>query len=366
MLALDLLKFIVNVIYVPFKLLKTKNKITFISRQSNNISLEFKLIIERLKKENKSVEIKTIAKKLEFNIKSIIINVFLMFRLMYHIATSKIVVVDGYCIPVSILKHKKDLIIIQMWHANGIIKKIGLQTLNNRSKWGQKLALKMNMHKNYNYVISSSDITSKIFIKAFGVKKKNIVKLGTPILDYLYNGKYKEKELEIRNKYNLGSKENIVYMPTLRYANIEMDEFIKHFDFNKYNLILKVHPLQKINNKDKNIINISNYSGEDALAVADYVITDYSNIAFEAILVGKPVYFYLFDIDEYKKYPGLNVDLFKELPDNTASDIKVILKKINAKRIYMKKLQKFVEKHIQTYDGKCVDRIIAFLIELLD
>ena len=48
---------------------------------------------------------------------------------MYYLATSKVCVLDGYCIPASILKHKKKLKIIQIWHASGAIKKFGYQIL---------------------------------------------------------------------------------------------------------------------------------------------------------------------------------------------------------------------------------------------
>lgn len=359
MIMIDVLKFFANILYLPFKVLKTKQKVCFISRQSNNEPLEFKLIIDRLNKDN--IKTKTLAKKLDFNLKSMSYNSIYFFYQMYHIATSKIVIIDGYCIPISILKHKKDLIVMQMWHANGIIKKIGLQTIDKRSKFKRRLAVKMNMHKNYNYVFSSSEITSKVYCEAFDVKKEQILKFGTPILDYLYYGNYKEKEQQINEKYKLGKKKNIVYLPTLRYNNVEMEELIKNFDFEKYNLILKTHPIQKLHIQNENIIHIKGYSGEDILSIADYIITDYSNIAFEAALLDIPVYFYLYDMKKYEEYPGLNVILNKELPNNCSTNIKPILNNISKNRIYKGDISKFVERHIETFDGKCIDRIVKFL-----
>ena len=37
------------------------------------------------------------------------------------------------------------------------------------------------------------------------------------------------------------------------------------------------------------------------LHIADYVITDYSCILYEAGFMGKPLYFYAFDYDSYNK-----------------------------------------------------------------
>ena len=44
---------------------------------------------------------------------------------MYHISRSKVVILDTYCYLISNLKHKKDLVVIQIWHAIGICKKAG-------------------------------------------------------------------------------------------------------------------------------------------------------------------------------------------------------------------------------------------------
>ncbi len=360
MFLLDVFKICINIIYFPYKLIKSRNKITFISRQSNNISLETNLIIEKLK--DKNIEIVNISNKLEYNIKSLIENFFLFFKQMYHIASSKIVVIDGYCILVSILEHKKELIVIQTWHANGIVKKIGLQTLDNTTRFKRKLAIKMKMHKKYDYVVSSSDFSSKVFLEAFGVDMKNIIKLGTPILDYLYRGDYKAKKEQIKKEYNLKNKKNIVYMPTIRNHDLNLKDIIENFDFEKYNLILKNHPIQSINNIDNKVIQIKNYTGEEVLSIADYVISDYSNIIFEGILIKKPVFLYLYDIDEYKKFPGLNIDLFKEIPSQTFTNVKNLLEKIYKNDVNFNELNSFVKKHIEMYDGKCTDRIVNFIL----
>ena len=51
------------------------------------------------------------------------------------------------------------------------------------------------------------------------------------------------------------------------------------------------------------------YNTFDLLRIADYIITDYSAVAFEASILNKPIYFYVYDIEDYKKTRGLNIDL---------------------------------------------------------
>lgn len=359
MFLLEICKFIENIIYLPFKLLKSKRKITFISRQGDKTPLEFQMIIDSLKDEN--IKIVSIAKMLHGNPKSVIENFFLFFKEMYHIATSKILIIDGYCVMASTLCHKKNLIIIQTWHANGIVKKIGLQTLNSRSNFQRRLAIHMNMHKKYNYVLSSSKETSKVYLEAFDITKKNLLEIGTPMLDYLYDKKYIIKD----KKFNRNGKLNVVYMPTVRKKEkLNIKDLVDNFNFEKYNLYLKLHPAYQQDNIDKRIKLITGYSAEQIISVADFVITDYSNIMFEAGLENVPVLLYIPDIENYKKYPGLNIDIEKEFK-YTSKDINKIIKMLDNK-YDIKYLNKFVNKYIEKYDGKCTSRIKKFILEILD
>ena len=50
---------------------------------------------------------------------------------------------------------------------------------------------------------------------------------------------------------------------------------------------------------DKIYSNQSDFTGMDLLHVADYIITDYSAIVYEASIVEKPIYFYTYDYDKY-------------------------------------------------------------------
>ena len=84
-----------NIVYVFLKLLPTKNKITMISRQSNKINVDFKLLKKELEKKH---EVVCLCKTLDGGINSTfptkIKYVFHMFRQMYHLATSKVCLLD--------------------------------------------------------------------------------------------------------------------------------------------------------------------------------------------------------------------------------------------------------------------------------
>lgn len=116
-------KVCLNFIYLFFKLIPTKKKITIISRQSNSKSTDITLLESALKKQLPDYKITVLCKRIEKSLLKKIGYLFYIFKLMYHITRSKVVILDSYCIPISLLKHKKSLYVIQMWHAMGLLKK---------------------------------------------------------------------------------------------------------------------------------------------------------------------------------------------------------------------------------------------------
>ena len=116
-IMLNTAKAILNIIYIPIKLFKTKDKIVFLSRQFDEPNLDFMLLHDELLKSNPNIQIVFLCKKLKPGILSKVKYIGYMFVCMYHLATSKKAVVDTYVIPVSLLKHKKELEIVQIWHA---------------------------------------------------------------------------------------------------------------------------------------------------------------------------------------------------------------------------------------------------------
>ena len=59
----------------------------------------------------------------------------------------------------------------------------------------------------------------------------------------------------------------------------------------------------------------------EALLDTDVVVTDYSSIVFEAYLLGIPTVFYVPDLDEYRRSPGLNTDPGKLCPGLCAHNV---------------------------------------------
>lgn len=347
-----------------------KNKIIMLSRQSNDINIDFKMLLDEFSNQDKNIKVKVLCKEVPKNIIGRIKYCFFLIICLYHISTSKVCIIDGYSIPISCLKHKKDLKIIQIWHSLGAIKQFGKQVIGKKEGSKSEISKIMKMHQNYDYVLCASDATREFYKQGFGVDESKILKLGMPRIDYLL-GKDEKINKKIENLYkdypNLKEKKTILYVPTFRQGkSVHIYDLINSVNTDEYNLIIKLHPLDKTIVDSKYTIN-NKYSTFDLLKIADYVITDYSALSLEtSILDNKQLYFYLYDIEDYKMDRGLNVNLREEMPNYTFSNVDDIIKNIQEDNYNFEELKKFRDKYVQTVDTNNSKRIVEFTKKLME
>ena len=370
--------FLLNIIYSIFKLFKVKNKITFISRQSNTPNIDFILLSNELKSE---YEIIMLCKTLDKGIFNKIKYIFHMFKQMYHIATSKVIILDTYCIPIGVLKHRKNLKVIQMWHALGAFKKFGKSiigkgesTVNidgvNKLKMND-LSEIMGMHKNYNYIFASSKKASEGFSEAFGYDKKYIKVLPLPRVDLIIDKKHqKEISDKIYKKYkNLKNKKNILYCPTFRKDGSDykyIQDLIEKIDYSKYNLILKLHPLTNYDFNDKRIIIDNDFDTYEMAFISDYIITDYSAVIFEISLLNKPIYLYAYDKDSYVNKRDFYLNYDKDMPGEIYDNIEELLSNIDKNKYDKNKLIDFKERYISNCKNSYTSDIVEFIKSIIE
>ena len=371
-IVLRFLVIFLKILYMPMRLFKVQDKVSLISRESNKESLDFKRIREELEKNYPEYKVKVIAKKLEEKdgiLKHLIPNCINIFEQMYCLATSKVIILDTYCIPICILPHKKDTKVIQIWHALAAIKKFGHQTIGAKTGANEKTAQIMCMHKNYDYVLAPSYATGKLYQKAFNVVEDKIKYIGMPRIDYILE-KDEQKNNEIYEMYPiLKEKKNILYVPTYRKGEkVELDEFIEKIDTKKFNLIVKLHPLdlKEYNYMEKEgVIYEQKCKTYDLLKIADSVITDYSSLSVEASLLDIPIYFYTYDLEKYKIDTGINFDFESEpIGKYKANNASELVSLLNQEYDY-DVLKKFKEKYISVDTENCTKQIVEFIVRLI-
>lgn len=362
-------KVFLNIIYFFLKCIKSKDKVVLLSRQSNKPSIDFEFIEKEILKRNDKIQVKVLCKTLNDGLIDRIKYCFYILKCMYYISTAKVCIVDGYSIPISILKHKKKLEIIQIWHASGAIKKFGLQSLNKKEGRGSSIAKVMDMHKNYSHVMAPSSATAKFYEEAFGIDESKIFINGLPRLDYLLDENLKENKIEnfYKEYPQYKDKKTILYVPTFRKDvdnTVYIEKLINSINFSIYNLIIKLHPLDNSKIAEEYKVN-KKYSTYDLLKISDYIITDYSAVAFEASILNKPLYFYVYDIDRYGKTRGLNINLFEEINKAASTNAKEIIKVIENDEYDFEELEEFKIKYMGTnyYNNTC--KLVDFIFKYL-
>lgn len=366
-IAITLFKVMLKIIYFFLKLLPTnKNKIVFISRQTDIIHIDFDMIRKEIESRDKNIKMVFLCKRMKSGIKGYIDYGIEILKQMYHLATSKMAIIDSYCIPVCVLKHKKSLKVLQIWHSIGKIKKSGYQSLGTESGRSIKMAKLMCMHKNYDAIIAGGHAFDKFYEEGFNVKKDILLNYGLPRIDYLLN-QQKELEKEIYKKYpEFKNKKIVYYVPTFRkYEPYGFQDLIKNYNKEDFLLIVRGHPNQILEFDRNKIYECIDFKSQELLAIADYVITDYSSICLEAAILNKKVLFYTYDHDKYLNENGINLDAEKIIPTCSSRNINTLYDIIKSDKYDNKSYQNFRKKYLPSDLGKSTELITNYVLDNL-
>ena len=337
---------ILKILYAPMKLRKTQNKIVWLSRQSSDMSLDIRMLssaIYELSPDTKQVfRLRRLRGVHDISLSY----AFSLIKDMWEIASAHVAVTDTYSIPLSCLKHKKELEIIQIWHALGAVKKFGLQSVGKTQGRDARIAEGMSMHKNYGHVVAPSAATAKFYLEAFGCTDASIKIASLPRVDVILDGKSLRDEFERLNPSVVGKK-LIVYLPTFRKNDLQCAEALNNAfsDSEDIALITSLHPITK-KNADRYGFK-GQFSTYDLMKLADGIITDYSASSFEGSLLQKPLWFFVPDFEEYRIEQGINTDITAELPNACFKEPDSLYHAIRKSDYDIKSLVDFSDKYVE-------------------
>jgi len=309
-----------------------RHKVVFLSRQSDRPSRDFRMLADALQARDPDLEIVTRCRMLGPSLGSRAAFVLATFGQMYHLASSRACVVDGYVVPVSLLDHRAGLFVVQMWHALGAIKKFGYQTIDRAAGHSSVVASAMRMHRNYDVVLCGGPAAVPVFAEAFDVDPATVEQLGLPRMDALTSaaaalagGNPPAGIAALIDRFPMLAEPGrcvILYAPTVRKGGAgRYREVVDRFRDDRFVVIVRPHPLESASIEGENVVNAQGVDVADLLPLCSAVITDYSAIAFEAAAIDVPSYFYVYDIDDYRRDTGLNIDPLVDMPEVSSRDI---------------------------------------------
>lgn len=212
---------------------------------------------------------------------------------------------------------------------------------------GYKSMEKGKQASRFDYVLVPGNIFIKTKAEFFGVDEQKVLPIGYPRYDYMM--KESKSAEDFINRLRLENKRIVIWMPTFRATNggdypensqvwdyelpilkdnIQLSKLDKFCKENSLVLCIKRHPFQKeylcenlaltnirfIDNSDLEQNNIELYS---MLRYTDALISDYSSVAIDYLLLDKPIAFALDDYEKYKNVRGFVFeDPLKYMPGN--------------------------------------------------
>ena len=297
-------------------------------------------------------------------------------KIRKYLLTSKVIVTDCEMEYLRGVRLRKEQSVIQLWHKNGAFRRFGLDKPSNLN-----LLKEYKNHSQYSAVTVTSEYVRQFYAHAFGIDLETVKAVGSAGSDEMLDKSYAQVNAEIiRNKHPLLKNRRIyVYFPTYRESEGELSDLDPKIDWARLNreldddeiFVVSRHPLaEKEFFKGAFYSRVKDYTKDptsELLSLADVIITDYSSIIFEAVLLGKPTVFYCSDLGEFE--PDFYLNYEAELPGEIIKDSSELLEAVRRAASSCDgsvAYDEFRRKYMGSCDGKSTKRVIAMIKEYMD
>ena len=298
----------------------------------------------------------------------------------YELSTARIIISN--CknnIPSAyISQKKKHQYYLQTWHGDFALKYIEKEIEDTFSP-GYLVRSKIDS-KATNAILSGNKQFSKILKDSFWLPSHcAILEFGVPRNDLYFKGEELKNKLKERYGFSLNDR-ILLYAPTFRddfdFSSYDIDferlrKSLPQSNDTVWRIIIRLHP--RVSSRadlfcyNDGIIDGSAYSDQQELCmISDGLITDYSSIMGDFMLMRKPVFLYVPDLEKYSdksKGRGLR-DFYFQLPFPfcyNQPELESHLSEFN-NADYCEKLTRFMKKYYETFDdGHASERVVNHL-----
>ncbi len=245
----------------------------------------------------------------------------------YLLATSALVFMNDNFMPMGYLNFRREVKIVQLWHGEGAFKKYGLDVERPAAVRKRELAANSKL----THVICSSPDVRAFVAGAFGVEQEKVLSLGSPRAAALLRA---NNAAELRAAFEAEhpeakGKKIVLYAPTFR-DDPELDaKFLSAFDAPAFLhateqecfLMVRLHPQVHSNARLTGVLDVTEHKSVNELTlISDVLITDYSSVCMDFVLLDKPCVFFVPDMEEYTKHRSFYFDFEKYVPGKIAKN----------------------------------------------
>lgn len=303
---------------------------------------------------------------------------------LYYMAVAGTWVFD--CRQPEFLIKREKTTYIQTWHGTPL-KKLALDMERVDSVVSSTIeeyheAFRKNT-ATWDYLLSQNRFSTDIFRRCFAFDSKPILEIGYPRNDILFHKNTSEYSRKLKERYGIPLyKKVILYAPTWRdnaFHSHGRYKFVSPLDFDKakevlgdeYVILVKYHYLVA-DQIDWSAYRGFVYSFDEKVdiarlyLVADMLITDYSSVMFDYSLLKRPMFFFAYDLEDYKDHlRGFYFDFLNEAPGPISKDTSQLLQDILTydNEVWEEKYQLFCKKFNHADDGFASKKVVDLIID---
>ena len=266
--------------------------------------------------------------------------------------------------------------ILQTHHGNPL-KRIG-RDLQDSVGW--RYRFESMFLRNWDYLIVTGEAPTEAFKSAYAHSDNELLLTGYPRTDVLHRT-IQYSHLDGTNDHSQWAEffcENriVLYMPTWRRGTygadglslsnhgLDFDRIDKFCKRHSMEFVLKFHPSESMSvDTNEKIHELpSDTDVYDLLSNVDILVTDYSSVYFDFLLVDNPVVFYAYDLDPYRESRGFYFDYDDVTPGPTVQCMSDLLDSLEVAiepgDEYSDHREEVRKRFYKYKDGKSTERVI--------
>ncbi|MCR5135336.1 MAG: bifunctional glycosyltransferase family 2 protein/CDP-glycerol:glycerophosphate glycerophosphotransferase [Clostridiales bacterium] len=301
-------------------------------------------------------------------------------KLIYRISTCKYIILEDFYRLMENMKVRKGQEICQLWHAAGAYKKFA----HSRAEGAEAIKIHSGYEKYTKAIVSAPAIRGD-YAEAFHISADRVQATGIPRTDIFFDEDAVEKtKASIYEEYPaFKEKKVILFAPTYRgrtlaeadydFSKIDPDVLYEQLK-DDYVFIFKWHPATYETLREGNLSTFQDekYHGffydlsdqrdiNDLLLVTDIMITDYSSVIFDYLLVDKPIIYYAYDLEEYSGGRGLYYAFEEYLYGPVVRDIDSLIEAIRKADPCEELREAFRNKFMSACDGHATEKTVDYI-----
>jgi CDP-ribitol ribitolphosphotransferase / teichoic acid ribitol-phosphate polymerase len=267
--------------------------------------------------------------------------------------------------------------VIQLWHASGALKTIGLSRIGQphaRSPWGRH-------YRYFTYAIVSGEHDVPLFAEAFGMPEERVLPLGHPRMDRFFDVAWRARAREAALEAFPMAKGRrvILFAPTWRASGWTRVYDLSVLDYSRLHafcvetdsvFIVRLHPTVSHpveippEYRDRIVDGTTTVmDAPEVLCATDLLITDYSSIILEFALLNRPMLFFAPDLEAYRAERDVYMPYEAFVPGRIVQSFEELLAAMRTNDYQVEKVKPFADSQFTYQDGRATDRVIDLILD---